>query len=141
MMRRPPYAHRVEPGAVRPGHKLLVFAGPKAWDAARWYLGRDADGEHRAAHVLVLPPDATARAASFAWPVRRRPVVVVSTCENDAVLVPLFGALQRDGAWSVELYAADASIGAVELEWQLLCVHWGHPFTDPAPRMREAAAA
>ncbi|MCB1745439.1 MAG: hypothetical protein KDK91_34045, partial [Gammaproteobacteria bacterium] len=106
---------------------------PKAWAAAKWYRENGDDCEARTSHVLVLPPDQTARAGSFNWPVQRGRVVVVSTCSNDADLLPLFDALQRDGARTIELYACDSSVGAAELEWQLLCIHWGHPFALPAP--------
>lgn len=139
---RPPFAQDVTRGRLRPGHKLLVFAGSKAWNAARWYREGGDACEHRRDHVLVLPPDQTTRAAMYRWPVRGVPVIVVSTCANDAELLPLFGALQRDGARSVELYACDPSIGAGNLEWDLLCIHWGHPFAEPmlAPTPRAEAA-
>lgn len=140
-MRAPPYAKHVIAGSLRPGHKLLLFAGPKAWPAAKWYLERGSECEARPPHTLLLPPDQTAHAALFNWPVRRKPVVVVSTLDNGAELLPLFGALQRDGALSIELYAADATIGSAELEWQLLCVHWGHPFAPPAPARADLARA
>jgi hypothetical protein len=140
-MKAPPYAKSVIAGNLRTGHKLLLFAGPKAWDASRWYLGRGAECESRQTHILLLPPDQTAHAAMFNWPVRRKDVVVVSTLDNDAQLLPLFGALQRDAAQSIELYACDASIGTTELEWQLLCIHWGHPFAPPAPARADLARA
>lgn len=140
-MKAPPYAKLVIAGSLRPGHKLLLFAGPKAWDAVKWYLGCGSECEARPSHTLLLPPDQTARAAMFNWPVRCKAVVVVSTLDNDAELLPLFGGLQRDGAKSIELYACDASIGASELEWQLLCIHWGHPFAPPAPARADMARA
>lgn len=138
-MRGPPYGSDVNDARLRPGHKILLFAGPKAWNAARWYREGGDESEHRSEHVLVLPPSETASALTFRWPVRQRSVVVVSTAENDAVLLPLFDALQRDGAISVELYACDPHIGAGPLEWDLLCIHWGHAFADPAPAMARAA--
>ncbi len=138
-MKRPPYAKDVMSSPLQAGHKLLLFAGPKAWDAIKWYRDNGAECEHRAAHALLLPPDHTHRAGMYAWPVRRAAVVVVSTCDNDAELLPLFDALQRDGARMIELYACDPTIGAAELEWQLLCIHWGHPFAPPAPAQAEQA--
>lgn len=132
-MKAPPYAKHVLARRQVAGHKLLLFAGPKAWPAAKWYRENGSDCEGRASHVLVLPHDQTQRATMFNWPVRRAGVIVVSTCGNDAELMPLFDALQRDGARTIELYACDSTIGATELEWQLLCIHWGHPFAPPAP--------
>lgn len=140
-MRSPPYAKHVLARRQAAGHKLLLFAGSKAWPAAKFYRENGSDSEARYSHVLVLPPDQTGRAAAFNWPVQRAGVVVVST-GNDAELLPLFDALQRDGARTIELYACDPAIGAAELEWQLLCIHWGHPFAAPAPApiaTREAA--
>lgn len=143
-MKRPPYTKDVMTSPLQAGHKLLLFAGPKAWDAIKWYRDNGAECEHRNAHALLLPPDHTHRAGMYAWPVRRAAVVVVGTgtAENDAELLALFDALQRDGARMIELFPADPSIGAAELEWQLLCIHWGHPFAPPAPApYREALAA
>lgn len=140
-MRSPPYSKDVAAQPLTPGHKLLIFAGPKAWDAAKWYRDRSALGEYRESHCLVLPPNSTALAQSFRWPVRRHGVVVVSTTDNAAELLPLFDALQRDGAIGVEVYACNPNIGSEELEWELLCIHWGHPFADPAPTRKRMAAA
>lgn len=138
-MKLPPFGKCVCSGRLVPGHKLLVFAGAKAWQAARWYRDRGHAGEQRPSHVLVLPPDQTAMPSVFRWPVRQRAVVVVSTGDNDAELLPLFEVLQRDGAASIELYVCDPAIGASSLEWELLCIHWGHPFADPAVYHARAA--
>lgn len=140
-MKLPPYGKDVAAGRMRPGHKLLLFAGRKAWNAARWYRDGGPECEQRAAHVLVLPPEHTAAASAYRWPVRGVGVIVVSTAENDAELLPLFDALQRDGARSVELYACDPSIGSGNLEWELSCVHWGHAFADPVLAVARLAVA
>lgn len=140
-MRLPPYGRDVQTGACSRPYKLLLFAGPRAWNAAKWYRERSALCERRESHTLVLSPDQTAHAGTYHWPVRGRAVVIVSTCANDAELLPLFDALQRDGAASIELYACDATIGAANLEFELLCVHWGHPFADPAVAPARPAVA
>lgn len=127
----PPFAKDVRAGRLRAGHKLLLFAGRKAWNAARWYRERGDACEGRTAHVLLLPPDQAHRAAHYQWPVRGCGVVVVSTDDDAGALLPLFDALQRDGARSIEVYPCDPGVGASNLEWDLQCIHWGHAFADP----------
>lgn len=141
-MKLPPFAKGVVAGRIAPGHKLLLFAGPKAWNAARWFLESAEPVGSRGAYVLALPPEHTAAPEMYRFPVRGCAVVVVSTCENDAELLPLFDALQRDGARSIEVYCCDSAIGAGNLEWDLDCCRWGHPFADPllAPARRAVAA-
>ena len=131
-MRSPPYAKHVLARRQAAGHKLLLFAGSKAWPAAKFYRENGSDSEARYSHVLVLPPDQTGRAAAFNWPVQRAGVVVVST-GNDAELLPLFHPGRRHGARTIELYACDPEFGAAELEWELLCIQWGHRLAAPAP--------
>ena len=140
-MRLPPFAKGVVAGRRAPGHKLLVFAGPKAWNAARWFLGSAEPAGARAGYVLALPPEHTATPEIYRWPVRGCGVIVVSSLANDAELLPLFDSLQRDGARSIELYACDPSIGAGNLEWDLDCCRWGHPFADPLLAPARAAVA
>lgn len=110
-------------------HRLLIFTGPRAWEAGKWYIGRGTPSERREGYVLVLPPDDTLAAVQMRWPVQRRAVLIVDTGAGLHRLEPLIDALRRDGACSCMRYdlAAEraADFGGEDLDFALHRMHCG----------------
>jgi hypothetical protein len=137
-----PYGKAVRDAALDcldTGHRLMIFAGPDAWDVAKWYVGRGEPPEHRDGYCMVLPPDQTAQAAHMAWPVRGRHVVVVDTGIGYRGLEPLAAALLRDQAASCWIWDLPRGMPGPDLDFTLSCLHWGHPVAPPIyGELREA---
>lgn len=121
-------------------HRLLIFVGPTAWAAAKWYLDRGAPAERRAGYVLVLPPDETLTAPQMRWPVERRAVVLVDTGAGLRQLEPLVDALRRDGAIACWWYEVQRDFAADDLEWGLQRLHAGDPVAPMVPWERDYMA-
>lgn len=114
-------------------HRLLLFVGPRAWDALKWYTSRGAPAERRAGYCLVLPPDETTGAAQYRWPVARRAVVLVDTGAGLHALEPLVDALRRDRAGACWHYTVDREFGADDLDFCLQRLHAGDPVVPMVP--------
>lgn len=104
-----PYSKQVRrtpPGYWDRGTRVLVFAGPKAWDMAREWLAVETWEMPQARHryTLVCPPDLLANADVLRWPVEGKKVVIVQCGGSPAALSVLIGALQRDGCAEGEVF-------------------------------------
>jgi hypothetical protein len=108
-MRRAPYSRDVEFAADvhrAASTRVLVFAGPRAWDWSRWWRDVADPGivrQARQRYTTLLPPDSTATAETYRWPVRGRRVVIADTGAGVDALAPLVRALQRDGCGDGEI--------------------------------------
>jgi hypothetical protein len=118
-MRRAPYSRDVEAAAAvhrAAGTRVLIFAGLRAWDWARWWRDDDDPGivrQARGRYTTVLPPDSTASAETLRWPVQARAVVVADTGAGADALAPLVRALQRDGCTDGEII----DLSAWRMDW------------------------
>lgn len=130
--------HVVIPGTAPAGikvgerHRLLIFVGPTAWKAAKWFVDRGATCEHRAGFVLVLPPDDTLHPGQYQWPVDRRSVVLVDTGAGLHALEPMVDVLRRDRARECFHYVVDRDFPADDLDWCLQRLHAGDPVAPMA---------
>ena len=144
-MRMPPYGRtvaRTSQGYWDRGTRVLVFAGPMAWEWCGRWLDVDANQIMQARHryTLILPTDAPPDA--LRWPVSAKPVVVVM-CGGDAdQLGPLISTLQRDGCAGGEVVDIEDVRGCVlGFDHALRSLQpWAWAVWD-AEVMREAAAA
>jgi hypothetical protein len=130
-LRSPPYAKAVRTIAqdcLDGGHhRLLIFAGPQAWAAAKAYLTNGKSEDRREGHTLVLPPDETLAAAQYAWPVAQRSVVIADTGARDRQMEPLVDALVRDRARSAWHYVIGPGYSAKRVDFALESLHLGYP--------------
>lgn len=110
-MRRAPYGGTViRTPAVYwiAGTWILIFAGRRAWDAAKAYLDHGHVDEARERHTLVAPPDDDP--ALFFWPVAQRRACICDTGGVD--LATLQHALVQARAAKLGVLAID-----LESEW------------------------
>ena len=144
-MRMPPYGRtvaRTPQGYWDRGTRIVIFAGPHAWEWCGRWLDVDAYQMVQARHryTLILPSDAPPEA--LRWPVAAKPVVVVMCGGEAEHLAPLISTLQRDGCAGGEVVNIDAMRGHVlGFDYALRSLQpWAWAEWD-AEVMRESAAA
>lgn len=134
-MKLPPYGREVKaapPGYWDRGTRVVIFAGPDAWEWARAWLEPNPDTILRARrrYTLVLPPEALEHAGVYRWPVEGRAVVVADTGAGEQGLQPLIGALQRDACADGEILdVTSMPPWAIELQLGMM-QPWTHATFD-----------